>query len=540
MKKTTSIGLSNQNFILEEDAYQKLDEYLTEIKKYFEENPDKAEIIEDIENSIAQKFYSRLNNNKQIINLKEVDDVIKSLGSIADFSEAEGGKKYTSPKEPESVKTPGKKKLFRDTDNKIIAGVCSGLGAYFGCDPVWVRVIFILPFLFPHVLMPANIVAYIFFWIAMPPATTKAEKLQMRGEAVNLSNIKDSVALDHNKNVQRGESFIKKLAHVVLTLFLVLLRIIAVFIVFIGGIIIFSVTVWIIGLFMATLFNVETSSVDASILSLPRDGFFYFGSLSVFVFSLIAGIFILALGMSILKRKYIFNTFTTLTLIGLFIIAVMGTGFSVAKFGPEVKNNWMKNQITKEYPLSGFSKVQVSGSKKVIIKSGPDFKVSLSGNRSIVEKADFRVVNSELQLEDGFNGFRFCILCFGDDETLEVTMPTLEGVELMGSISATASGFHDLSELTIDVSGSSDLSLEEGNSQKLMGEVSGASLLNARNFEAIEGDFDISGASSAAVFITGHLKADASGASELQYKGNPETQFESTGASEIRPLEGRR
>src|SRR4030095_10599900 len=135
MEQTVSVTLSGLNFFLEKEAYNTLDQYLTEIKSYFEENIDKEEIIKDIENSIAQKLCDLQNPQKQVITLAEIQGIIRSLGSIKDFEENDvEEKKSTIKLHPKKETTPIRKKLFRDPDRKIIAGVCSGIAAYVGCD----------------------------------------------------------------------------------------------------------------------------------------------------------------------------------------------------------------------------------------------------------------------------------------------------------------------------------------------------------------------------------------------------------------------
>jgi phage shock protein PspC (stress-responsive transcriptional regulator) len=120
-----------------------------------------------------------------------------------------------------------RKKLFRDPDDKIIAGVCSGIGNYFGVSAWIPRVLFLIPFLsfvfnrhdwgvfdFPSFLSisfsPGSLIIYIILWLAIPEAFSTAEKLEMKGEKVDMNSIKNSV-MEEMKGVQhRAEKFAKE------------------------------------------------------------------------------------------------------------------------------------------------------------------------------------------------------------------------------------------------------------------------------------------------------------------------------------------
>ena len=87
------------------------------------------------------------------------------------------------------------KRFFRDPDEKVIAGVCSGIAAYFHLDPVWVRLIFVISIFFGGF----GFLLYMIFWIIVPEAETTSDKLEMRGEKINISNIEKSVREELNE-----------------------------------------------------------------------------------------------------------------------------------------------------------------------------------------------------------------------------------------------------------------------------------------------------------------------------------------------------
>lgn len=181
MKKTLTINLNQTVFSFEEDAYQKLDQYLNSVNKYFADNPDKEEIISDIETRAAEKFSQKLSRSKTVINLKDINSFITSMGTV----EAISGEESISAA---SGKTR-LKHLFRDPDNRIIAGVASGIAAYFGIDPTLVRLIFIILIF----ALGFSIWFYPLLWLIIPLAKTAAEKVEMKGKPVTLANLQAAI-----------------------------------------------------------------------------------------------------------------------------------------------------------------------------------------------------------------------------------------------------------------------------------------------------------------------------------------------------------
>jgi phage shock protein PspC (stress-responsive transcriptional regulator) len=181
MKKTTQIHIAGSLFYIEENAYAILDGYLDSIKKHFEDNPDKDEILSDIESRIAEKLTEE---GVKIITTKHVEDIIASIGTIEELGGEEAEKKSESTSASSS-----RKHLYRDTDSAIVGGVAAGLGHYFGVDPLIIRIIFIV-FTFGG---GSGILLYIVLWFAIPAATTTAQKLEMRGDKVTLSNVSEMI-----------------------------------------------------------------------------------------------------------------------------------------------------------------------------------------------------------------------------------------------------------------------------------------------------------------------------------------------------------
>lgn len=178
MKKTFSVNLGKRVYNVDEDAYLRLKEYLDRIEGYFSDQKEREDILNDIEMRISELFTEKLNPAGQVITLRDVEEVIKVMGDPREIS---GSDEHTGASQERSS---GPRRMYRDPDDRVIGGVCSGLGAYLGLDPVIVRILFIL-----FLIFGIGFLVYLILWIAVPEARTTAQKLEMRGDTVNASNI---------------------------------------------------------------------------------------------------------------------------------------------------------------------------------------------------------------------------------------------------------------------------------------------------------------------------------------------------------------
>ena len=191
MNKTVNINLAGIFFHIDEDAYLKLSRYLEAIKRSFTDSQGRSEIIADIEARIAELFSERIQNEKQVVGIKLVDEVITIMGQPEDYLvDDEIFEDGPQQKQKTYTNYGPAKKLYRDTDNSYIGGVSAGLSHYLGIDMVWVRLLWIL---FAFLSGGSFIIIYLIFWALVPEAKTTAEKLIMTGEPVNISNIEKKI-----------------------------------------------------------------------------------------------------------------------------------------------------------------------------------------------------------------------------------------------------------------------------------------------------------------------------------------------------------
>ena len=163
--------------------------YLNKIKSKFNASEGGNEILADIEARIAELLSQKINQGKQVIVLNDVNLVMDTLGKPEDFADDDNASKSTNTaSEAESIQD-NKRRLFRNPDDKMIGGVCSGIAAYLDVDLVWIRLAMFLLIFFGGL----SLWVYIILWIVMPEAKTTADKLAMKGKPVTIDNISESV-----------------------------------------------------------------------------------------------------------------------------------------------------------------------------------------------------------------------------------------------------------------------------------------------------------------------------------------------------------
>ena len=210
MNKTVSINLGGIFFHIEEDAYTRLESYLDSINRHFSHEEGADEILEDIEARVAEMFQETLSQSKREVVLpSDVSQMIGVMGLPDQFDEPEAGhaqahvyeKVHESQNQgdhstkdiPKGERASNRKKsrrLYRNSEEAFMGGVCAGLSDYFGIeDPIWIRMAFAISFFTGG----WGLLPYILLWSIVPEAKTPAQKLAMKGEPINVSNIEKIV-----------------------------------------------------------------------------------------------------------------------------------------------------------------------------------------------------------------------------------------------------------------------------------------------------------------------------------------------------------
>jgi phage shock protein PspC (stress-responsive transcriptional regulator) len=192
MNKTVTVNIGGMVFHIEEQAYDQLKKYLEAIRGYFTSSDGRDEIIQDIESRVAEMFTERIGNSRQVVIVSDVEYVINTMGrpeqvagADEEKSESTSGRSSTGG----STESKGYRRLYRDPDDKVVGGVCSGISHYVGIDPIWLRLIFAIAFF----VMGSGFLLYLLLLIIIPKAKTTSEKLEMKGQAINIDNIKRTI-----------------------------------------------------------------------------------------------------------------------------------------------------------------------------------------------------------------------------------------------------------------------------------------------------------------------------------------------------------
>ena len=184
MNKIIQVNLAGQSVSIDEKAYQSLSSYLHTLENHFAKTEDGDEILQDIEARIAELFFGKIKNGNSFINATDVHEAISLMGTPEDISIDED----QEPKRNRSSYT-SRKKLFRDTDDRVLGGVCSGLAAYFNMDTNIMRIAVILLIIFTGI----PLFAYFVIWIAIPEATTPEDRSRMHGGNTTVNDIVHNV-----------------------------------------------------------------------------------------------------------------------------------------------------------------------------------------------------------------------------------------------------------------------------------------------------------------------------------------------------------
>lgn len=380
MNRTITMNLSGIIFHIEEDAYDKLNRYISTIRSYFKDSEGRDEIMSDIESRIAEMLQEKVSKTKQAVLMADVESVIAVMGKPEDFAgETEFNEQkttsYSAGEGSRSEYNGRRRRVFRDGEEKMLGGVCSGIANYFDFDPIWLRGAFAVSFF----IFGSGFLVYLILWIIIPEAKTTAEKLEMHGEKVDINNIGravneefedlkkrmkdfgDNVGSEKNRvriksSARRATEFVGDVFYNIIR---VLGKIVAVFLVVIGIILMVGLLATIFGKGTIAVFNAPGSNIHFSLYEFasavfPNDLSIPFVVLSLILFLGVPLLSIIYSGIRHLfgikqKNRIVKYTANILWLIGLVMMLYVGAVMA-SDFNEQASN---KQRVDIKQPLKG-------------------------------------------------------------------------------------------------------------------------------------------------------------------------------------------
>lgn len=562
MHKTVTITLGEQLFTIEEEAYKKLDAYLASIRAHFAQSPDQGEIISDIESRIAEEFAETLTARKKVVGMKDVEDVMKSMGSVEDFErfEEEPGEEKTQPKQQ-----PWNTKLYRSADDQMLGGVCAGLAAHTGIETWIVRVVFIILGLINGI----GIIAYIILWVVLPEAKSATQKVEMTRSRVTLSAIQEKV--NEVMPPERRDGILRKIvsvpATIIRTIFLVIGRIVKFVVPLIGrliglGIIMgaaFAIAMITIGLL--TLLTNPASIQDFPLRETVGPANYLLMVFPLYFLVFIPLVLVMLAGISLLTLRSVFTVPSTLGLIGIWCIALVAGGATAFTVSPEIETAAKRYEeerlrtVTNTFDYTNFTGVAVLGNANITIAQGDAYSVTLEGSPENIE-GSISMSNGTLTLDPRENRKRCLFFCNQQLPTLCITMPVLEMAQASGNSVVTVTGYSGgmlrlvadgnssiqadvrVRTLAVDIGGVSDIDVT-GSGETLQAVVTGNSSLNASGFSVKTANMKLDGVSQATIDASDKISGTTDGNSRILYRNAPlEMQVESDGISSVEQRDG--
>ncbi len=342
MNKTVNINLAGIFFYIDEDAYAKLQRYLAAIKRSFEGVQGEDEILADIETRIGELFNQKIEDSRQVISVKELDEVIAVMGQPEDYAVDDDIFEDTPSSKSSQRKSSGNnsgKRLFRDSENAYLGGVSSGFGHYLGIDPLWIRITWIVLVL---VGFGSPILIYILLWILVPEALSTSDKLSMKGKPVNIDNIQQKVkegfenVADTVKNVdyerygnqakKGAQGFFKSIGNILTFLIKVVGKFFGVLFILVGAVTVLSLFVSLVTAGSIDLFNPGFDQWDNFIANDTNAPTWLVLLLSLFAFG-IPFFFLFYLGLRIVSKNIKSLPLSgKLGLLGLWLLSTIALG----------------------------------------------------------------------------------------------------------------------------------------------------------------------------------------------------------------------
>ncbi len=339
MNEVTKIHLGRQAFTISIDAHSELKKYLDEIARQVGDK----DVTNEIELRMAELLTERGITANKVVLPADVKFLKAQLGSPKDFT-VDSDELNTTDKRDYS------KRLFRDTDNAMLAGVAAGLSKYFGLDVLLIRILFVI---LVFITVGWGLLLYVILWILVPEAKTSSERLQMAGKPVNVSSLKEIVGRADVKGAASRAN--ASLAGPVNGLFKVLLKVAGLIFVIAGLSSIFAL----IAAETYILVNHATWSKDNIFPIGLRE--YLLLDIGMVVAALIA-VFLVLFGIAMFRRKWPAKTWVTGILVGLVLIGLAVGGALAGDVYPSIRDRYNANIHSTVRTVQPFDSVSIEGS----------------------------------------------------------------------------------------------------------------------------------------------------------------------------------
>ncbi len=360
MNKTVDINLAGFLFHIDEEAYSRLKQYLHAVEASLNNDPGKSEIMSDIEARIAELFFDKQAFQNQVINVGMVEEVITIMGAPEDYEidDTETEKSSSETKSTTSEKEIPKK-LYRDANDAYAGGVSSGLGHYFNIEPFWIRLSWVLLTIFTS---GSFILIYLGFWFFVPRANTTAEQLEMKGQAVNLNSIGESVRSSGENISRKSATFFENAGEILKKLVSFLVKFFGAYLVFIASIVIIGSLIAVTSVFIFKAGeNHFYDFINAANIGIP----YQLIGLPIFLLVAIPMFFLGFLGMRLLlKRTKTINKPIVFSLIGVWFLSGIIIGVFIYKEANERSQQAFIHDTT-ELPFTANDTLNISALTKL-------------------------------------------------------------------------------------------------------------------------------------------------------------------------------
>lgn len=412
MEKSIQITIGSTQFQLTESAYEKLNAYLESLKAHFASQADSAEIMRDIEARIAEKL---LEDKAAVVALSDIERIVKEIGIASEFESEEDGAKTEA----------GPKKLYRDIDNAMIAGVAAGIAHYFGIDALWVRLIFLASVFFGG----TGIILYLVLLLLIPAAKTASQKLEMHGSAVTLEAITRVVRERVEEAKERGafERLVLATKQFIVALFKILGKIVGSFIA-VGAFLGMLGATFAVAILVA---NWDTAYVSEIIREIVSPGMLTLALAAAYLSAVIPLILILALGARLVRGRGALPSAIGFGLVGLWCLAIPVTGALTTRIVGDyytlVETHPTYKEISETLDLGAFDSVIVEDAR-LTIREGSEQSVEVSGTEESITFVSAAIEGGTLSLTTDTPEDTCVIFCRRIRPSILITTPDLDSV----------------------------------------------------------------------------------------------------------------